>query len=139
MNDFEKQSSIKNLDVLIKNMQPIQGPTCAFCQIDEQIFRSITTLPLAMFKESEGVTAIYPIEFAESLGLAISWIGTQITLNVHSSLDAVGFLASITTTLAKHEISVNAFSPVSHDHLFVKPVDVEKTMSVLEEMTKIYK
>ena len=136
MNDFEKQTPIKNLDVLIKNMEPVEGPACAFCQIDYQTFKSLDAMPLAMFSESEGVTAIYPVEVAESLGLPISWTGTQITLNVHSSLDAVGFLARITTALAKQGISVNAFSPVSHDHLFVKPEDAEKTMSILIEMIR---
>ena len=131
------QSPIKNLDVLIKNMEPVKGPTCAFCQIDDRTFRSIAAMPLAMFSESEGVTAIYPLEVAESLGLPISWVGTQITLNVHSSLDAVGFLARITTALAAHDISVNAFSPVSHDHLFVKPEDVEKTMATLLAMARM--
>jgi hypothetical protein len=36
---------------------------------------------------------------------------------VHSSLDAVGFMAAVTTRLAKINIGVNPVSGFYHDHL----------------------
>lgn len=126
---------ITNLDVLIQNMSPVRGNEYAFCQIDEKAYRSLPYIPLAMFREAEGITVIIPVESVKQFGLDPRWTGTQITLNVNSSLDAVGFLARITAALAKHEISVNAFSPVSHDHIFVKPRD-ELAMTVLIAMSK---
>jgi hypothetical protein len=43
----------------------------------------------------------------------------KVTLGVHSSLDAVGFMAAITTRLAKISIGVNPVSGFYHDHLYV--------------------
>lgn len=127
---------IKNLDILIHNMEPIRGSDYAFCQIDEATFHATSVMPLAMFCELEGITVIYPLAEAENLGLPVSWVGTLITLNVNSSLDAVGFLAKITSQLAAANISVNAFSPVSHDHLFVKPGDADRTIEILRKMSQ---
>jgi hypothetical protein len=127
---------IKNLDILIRNMEPIRGSDYAFCQIDEPTYRTTPVVPLAMFREEEGITVIYPVTEADNLRFPVAWVGTLITLNVNSSLDAVGFLARITNQLASANISVNAFSPISHDHLFVKPEDADRTMEILHKMTQ---
>ncbi|TIM21889.1 MAG: ACT domain-containing protein, partial [Mesorhizobium sp.] len=58
------------------------------------------------------------------------------TLNIHSSLEAVGFLAAITTRLAAAEIGVNPVSAFYHDHLFV-PVDrAEEAIDVLRRLAE---
>ena len=127
---------IKNLDLLIRNMQPVRGPDYAFCQVDEPTYKATAVTPLAMFREAEGVTVIFPLTEVDKLRFPVTWVGTLITLNVNSSLDAVGFIAKITSELASANISVNAFSPVSHDHLFVKPDDADSTMEILRKMTQ---
>lgn len=64
----------------------------------------------------------------------------MITLNVQSSLDAVGFLAVLTTRLAKYGMGVNPVSAFLHDHLFV-PVGREeeavRELGKLAEESKI--
>ena len=56
----------------------------------------------------------------------------MITLEVHSSLEAVGFLAAITARLAAAGIGVNPVSACFHDHLFVPAERAEDAMSILE-------
>nr|WP_302181287.1 ACT domain-containing protein [Paraburkholderia sp. NMBU_R16] len=46
----------------------------------------------------------------------------MITLEIHSDLAAVGFLATVCTALARVRIPCNAVSAYYHDHIFV-PVD----------------
>ena len=56
----------------------------------------------------------------------------MITLNVHSSLEAVGFLAAITARLAAAGMGVNPVSAYFHDHLFVPADRVDEAMAILE-------
>ena len=58
----------------------------------------------------------------------------MITLNVHSSLDAVGFLAAITTRLATAGMGVNPVSGYFHDHLFVPADRADEAMAILEAL-----
>jgi len=54
---------------------------------------------------------------------------------VHSALDAVGFLAAVTTRLAEAGISVNAVSAFHHDHLFVPEHRADEALQLLLEMS----
>lgn len=56
----------------------------------------------------------------------------MITLNVHSSLEAVGFLAVIASRLAGKGMGVNPVSGFFHDHLFVPVGREEEALAVLE-------
>jgi hypothetical protein len=70
---------------------------------------------ILMFREPEGVTIISPASTTD-VGLP-TW--AMVTLSIHSGLEAVGFLAAITTSLAAMGIPVNAVSAYYHDHIFV--------------------
>jgi hypothetical protein len=58
----------------------------------------------------------------------------MITLEVHSSLEAVGFLAAIATRLAAAGIGVNPVAGYFHDHLFVPEARAEEAMRLLDEL-----
>ena len=55
----------------------------------------------------------------------------MITLNVHSSLGAVGFLAQVTNVLAAQGISVNLISAFYHDHLYVQAHQAQLAIDTL--------
>lgn len=58
----------------------------------------------------------------------------MVTLNVHSSLEAVGFMAAVTRKLTERGIGCNPVSGYFHDHLFVPQGREEETLEVLSEM-----
>ena len=64
----------------------------------------------ALVREDEGLTSIHPDPQGE-------W--ARISLEIHSSLDAVGLTGVMASRLADLGISVNIIAALHHDHLFV--------------------
>ncbi|PSH69631.1 ribonuclease H family protein [Phyllobacterium brassicacearum] len=88
------------------------------------------------FHEAEGLTLILDESEASRADLAGTFPSRMITLEVHSSLEAVGFLAAISARLAAAGIGVNPVSAFYHDHLFV-PVDrADEAMRILERLAE---
>ena len=90
--------------------------------------------PRMVFVEAEGTTLILLKSDAEALGLVYEFPCRMITLNVHSSLEAVGFIAKIATVLAKHDMGVNPVSGFYHDHLFVPDGREDDAMRLLDQI-----
>jgi hypothetical protein len=88
--------------------------------------------PVMIFRESEGTTLILQAEDAEVAGLVAIFPSRMITLDVHSSLEAVGFIAAIATRLAAAGIGVNPVAGYFHDHLFVPADRAEEAMGILQ-------
>ena len=122
-----------NLQKLLATMKPELQP-------GEYVFASVTVddsmngqdVVVGWFRESEGITLILERSAAIAAGIECSFPSRMITLTVHSSLEAVGFLAQITESLAAAGISVNAISAYYHDHLFVPLHKTEITMQILD-------
>jgi hypothetical protein len=58
----------------------------------------------------------------------------MITLAVHSSLEAVGFLACITDRLTREGIACNVVAAYHHDHLFVPLARADDALGVLRNL-----
>jgi len=56
-----------------------------------------------------------------------------ISLNVHSSLDAVGLTAAFSTKLAEKNISANVVAAYYHDHIFVPEEKAEQALAAISE------
>lgn len=127
----------KDLEVLLKSVKPeLHDGEFVFCSVDHDVFQTLTVKPVCVFREAEGITLILRKEEADNLSLEYSYVSRMITLTVHSSLDAVGFLAAITTKLASSGISVNPVSAYYHDHLFVASKDAGNTLKLLLEFSE---
>ena len=87
-----------------------------------------------VFQEAEGTTLILRKDEADAAGLTSEFPCRMITLNVHSSLEAVGFIARIAAELAKAGIGVNPVSGFYHDHLFVPDGREAEAMEILAGM-----
>ena len=122
-----------NLGVLLRDMKPeLQSEEFVFCALGNSRIQQIGCAFVGAFHEAEGLTLILKRTEADRRQMDYSHVSRMITLSVHSSLNAVGFLALITSRLAARTISTNVISAYYHDHLFV-PVDrAEEAMSILE-------
>lgn len=60
----------------------------------------------------------------------------MITLTVHSSLEAVGFIAEISRRLAERSIPCNVVAAYFHDHLFIAPDKVDDVLLTLSEIQR---
>ncbi len=90
--------------------------------------------PRVMVREREGITLILPLDQAQAHGLTYTFRSRLITLNVHSSLAAVGLLARVATALADQEIPINPVAGFYHDHLFVPQGRELEAMEVLRTL-----
>ena len=127
----------RDLTALLQNIKPELRPgTFVFCTLTANEIIPAALDPLLTFREQEGMTLVIPREEAEAAGLRYAFVSRLITLTVHSSLDAIGFLAAITARLAAAGISVNAVSAFHHDHLFVPADRADEAMLVLQEMSR---
>ena len=130
-----QMASELDLQALLSGMKPEMQPGIfVFCTISEETEIPAVTKPLFTFRESEGMTLVVRREEAESRGLAYQFVSRLITLTVHSSLEAAGFLAAITARLSEAGISVNAVSAFYHDHLFVPHDRADEALALLQEM-----
>ena len=126
----------RSLAALLRGMRPERDDRTAwaFCACGAAVPDGLEAI--ATFREAEGWTAIAPTDRAATLGVRHEAPYARITLTVHSSLAAVGFLAAVTTALAAHGIACNAVSAFHHDHLFVPADRAEETMAVLDALAR---
>ena len=92
--------------------------------------------PRMRFEEAKGTTLIMLQSEADALGLDYEFPCRMITLDVHSSLEAVGFIAYIATQLAKHDMGVNPVSGFYHDHLFVPNGREQDALNILKQIAE---
>ncbi len=127
-------AGIVELEELLKSMTPeIQKGEYVFCVVEGNYSDYEHLDPLAFFVESEGLTLIVSVEMAEKAQLTYDSKFKQITLTVHSSLDAVGLTAAVSTKLASYNISANVVAAYYHDHIFVQIEKADKALLALKE------
>ena len=93
-------------------------------------------IPKMCFREAEGTTLILSQSQAEAHGIAWEFPCRMITLDVHSSLDAVGFIAVIASKLAEAGMGVNPVAGFYHDHLFVPDGREDEALAILRQIAR---
>lgn len=92
--------------------------------------------PIGIFHEKEGVTFILEQQDAVNKKIHYQSVYRLITLNVHSSLDAVGLTAAFSAKLAEKNISANVVAAYYHDHIFVPEEKAEQALNAILELQK---
>jgi hypothetical protein len=96
-----------NLKTLLASMSPTLDDTeWVFAVVGEEDTVLLTPHAIATFREAEGLTLVLPQAAADDLK-NVSTPMSRITLEVHSSLEAVGLTAAIASALAEEGISAN--------------------------------
>jgi hypothetical protein len=124
-----------DLATLIASMSPTLDPTCwCFAVVTQAEYKSLADMAVGSFKEAEGMTLIVPWEDAAMLANKSEPMA-RITLEVHSSLAAVGLTAAVSTALAEAQMSANVVAGYFHDHIFV-PFHLRQTaLACLERLS----
>lgn len=123
-----------NLARLLRSMTPQLNPgQYVFCCVPvEHDCRALQ--PIASLREAEGLSLVLTRESADAHGLHYDYVAAWITLQVHSSLAAVGLTASFSAALAQAGISCNVVAGFHHDHLFVPSERAEQALSTLRAL-----
>lgn len=129
-------SGEKDLNVLLRSLETVLHD-------DLYVFVTLADGPVPpglsprmIFREAEGTTLILRQPEAQAAGLTCEFPCRMITLNVHSSLEAVGFIARIATHLAQAGMGVNPVSGFYHDHLFVPDGREAEAMEIIRQIAE---
>ena len=126
-------TGVTDLNTLLENMQPVlEEVSYAFLTFPEGSYGDGSHLnPIGMFKEKEGMTLIVPTDEARNNNQNVEAEFRCISLQIHSSLEAVGLTAAISNKLAEAGISANVVAAYFHDHVFVPADKAEQALKVL--------
>ncbi len=91
-----------------------------------------------LMAEDEGVTIICSLKRAEDEGWPVDYVASWLTLQIHSSLEAVGLTAAISTALATEQISCNVLAGYYHDHILVPADRTDDAVACLEALRLSY-
>jgi len=123
-----------NLATLLKNMKPVlNSGEYVFCTLSNNEKIDLSKV-LGSFKEKEGITLILTKEYADLMELPYISIMSWISLEIHSSLEAVGLTAAFSKVLADANISCNVVAGYYHDHIFVLNQDAQRAIDLLKSI-----
>nr|WP_298792036.1 ACT domain-containing protein [uncultured Allomuricauda sp.] len=127
-----------DLSTILSKMQPVLNEgDYVFVSADDSYSIDFSQVH-GMFREKEGTTLILKKEKADDFALEYGYVASCITLNIHSSLEAVGFTAAISNALANNGISCNVVAAYYHDHIFVDKQDAADAMQILSGLMNHY-
>jgi len=126
----------ENLKVLLKTMSPqLESEEYVFITLEGNYEDHKNLKPIGSFLEKEGLTFIITKTNADENNLKYEQVFKEITLEVHSSLNAVGLTAAVANKLAEQNISANVVAAFYHDHIFVQTRLALKALKALKTFT----
>lgn len=125
-----------DLTRLIAHLEPRLGDgELVVCTIPGAGYGDLRELaPIASVAEAEGLSLVLERSRADGAGLDYEGVFRMITLQVHSSLNAVGLTAAVAGRLAELGISANVIAGYHHDHVLVQRDRADEAVRALEAM-----
>jgi hypothetical protein len=126
---------LTDLNELISGMNPqLDHTDYIFSTLKKEPAQVLQYDPWAVIREDEGITVIVTAETARKYSLDYEGLFKRITLNVHSSLHAVGLTARVASVLAENGISANGLAGYFHDHIFVPSGRASEALELLRSL-----
>lgn len=130
---------VSDLSVLLVHLKPqLHDSAFGVCSVPH----GEVPLPLpwtalfATLRETEGLTLVAEYATLTALDLPLAGPFRCISLQVHSSLHAVGLTAQVSHRLAAAGISCNMLAGYYHDHLLVPADRAEDALMLLEQLAR---
>ena len=125
-----------DLATLLATMDPVLSDSeVVFCSFQHgRLADKVYLQPIGFFSEKEGIALILERSIAEQHAITFDATFRAITLNVHSSLEAIGLTAAVAGRLALHGISANVVAGYYHDHIFVPANHAKRALQVLRDL-----
>ena len=125
-----------NIPLILKNLNPVLNKgSYVYCLI-EKLNTVQLDEPIGIFREAKGFTLILETSVADNYGFSYETIYSWITLDIHTSLNAVGLTSVISAELAEQSITCNMVAAYYHDHIFVKQNEADAAMHALNALTR---
>ncbi len=124
-------TGLTDLDEILRTLRP-SVRAGAFVYV-------VTDLPLpshASVVEREGGSLVVEQAVADEAGLSYEGTFAWITLQVHSSLQAVGLTAAVSSALAEKGVPCNMLAGFYHDHILVPSDRVIDALAVLQSLSQ---
>jgi hypothetical protein len=132
-----KPGSGPSLKSLLEHLSPkLNDGAYVFCRVPND-YKADNLSVLAVFREAEGKTLVIDQQSAAELNFDHSAPMSWITLEVHSSLEAVGLTATVSAALAEKDIACNVIAAYYHDHLFIPQTEARRAMETLNGLRMI--
>lgn len=124
----------QRMDVILAALDPhLDTIPMVFCTL---LGQDVSPRRWATICEDEGITIILSQDEADRLGYPYTSVFNRITCTVHSSLDAVGLTAILSSRLADAGISANVVAGYHHDHIFVPHARAQEAVEILKGVQK---
>jgi hypothetical protein len=111
-----------------------QPGTVAYVAIEEGEAPELDLHPWAVIQEDEGTTLVLDAGDAAASGLPFEGEWAWLSLEVHSSLHAVGLTAALSGALAGAGIPANVLAGYHHDHVLVPAARADEAVEVLLQL-----
>jgi hypothetical protein len=126
-----------DLAVLLRSMKPVlhdepYGYAVASGQPDPMVVEHA----FAVIREAEGTTFVATQSQLKNAGLNTPDVWARISLDIHSSLSAVGLTAAFATKLGSKNISANVIAGYYQDHIFVQWDRRHDALRALQEFSQ---
>ena len=126
-----------DLAILLRSMKPIlHDEPYGIVASTSDVKPEYATEMFAVIREQEAMTLVATQSQLQHAGYDARDQWARISLEIHSSLSAVGLTAAFAAKLGSKNISANVIAGFYHDHIFVQWSERHNAVQALQELSQ---